>query len=514
MIRDRKTDSANEPLATRRQFVTALGSAATIAAVEPTIGAVPASTRGPRVSASGNDAGARWVCTTQQQPWQSRNGIQVGAPGADLFAMDLAISLDEPQQRIDGFGAAFTEKGWQALQTLPPAQRSVALDQLFKPGTGANLALCRTPVGANDISRGWYSYDETDGDFALEHFTVANDRDTLLPFIRAAAERQPELQVWASPWSPPTWMKSNRHYAMAKAWPGNADNGLRDDQRGMEGKDYFIQEDRYFDAYARYFRRYVEEYAKEGVRIFRVMPQNEFNSAQPFPSCCWTPAGLARFIPFLGRELGKVGVDIYFGTLERGNADLLTHVLNDPAAGPFVKGIGVQWAGKRALPVIRDRHPQLPVWQSEQECGVGTNDWHYVHYTWSLMKHYFNNGVSAWHYWNMAMPTGGMSGWGWPQNSLLTVDAGAGTWRLNPDYYLLAHASHFIKPGAHRLALASYFGYDNLLAFRNPDGELVLLLQNEMTEPLRIRIMIGQRLLTMTLPADSFNTVTLPDARS
>jgi glucosylceramidase len=502
-----------ERTTTRRDFVAALGTTVALAstasaAVTPRRAA--AMQRDGVAAAATNDAGATWVSTTQRHPWQPRSGVSIGPLSSNLFDMDVAISLDQPQQTIDGFGGAFTEKGWQALQGLPQGARDAALDVLFKPGVGASFNLCRTPIGANDISRGWYSYDETDGDFALEKFSVANDRDTLIPYIQSALSRQSALKVWASPWSPPTWMKTNRHYAMAKAWPGQPDNGLRDDQLGREGQNYFIQDDRYFEVYARYFRRYVEEYAKQGVRISMVMPQNEFNSAQPFPSCCWTPAGLARFIPFLGREMGKVGVDIFLGTLERGNADLLTQVLKDAAAGPLVKGVGVQWAGKQAVPVIRDRHPGLTIWQSEQECGVGTNDWHYTRYAWGLMKHYFNNGASAWHYWNMVMPTGGMSGWGWPQNALITVDAKAGTFHLNHDYYLLAHASHFVKPGAQRLALASYFGYDNLLAFRNPDGKIVVLLQNDMSEPLRIRMVVGKRLVTVNLPADSFNTLELP----
>ncbi len=500
---------STDRLATRREFIAGAGAMAALASTSAA--AAAAKPRHGAAAAATNDAGARWICTTQQRPWQSLGGVRVGPPGPKMFDMDLGISLDQPQQTIDGFGGAFTEKGWQALQSLPESTRAVALDALFKPGVGANFNLCRTPVGANDISRGWYSYDETDGDFALEHFSIANDQETLIPYIQSAMARQPALKVWASPWSPPTWMKSNRHYAMSKAWPGQPDNGLRDEQLGHEGQDYFIQEDRYFEAYARYFRRYVEEYARAGITISKVMPQNEFNSAQPFPSCCWTPAGLARFIPFLGREMGKVGVEIFFGTLERGNPDLLTQVLNDPVAGPYIKGVGVQWAGKSAVPVIRSRHPRLTLWQSEQECGTGTNDWHYARYSWGLMKHFFNNGASAWHYWNMAMPTGGMSGWGWPQNSLISVDTSAGTYRLNHDYYLLAHASHFIQPGARRLALASYFGYDNLLAFRNPNGELVVLLQNDMAEAMRIRMMVGKRLLTVNLPADSFNTIALPD---
>ena len=101
------------------------------------------------------------------------------------------------------------------------------------------------PVGANDFSRDWYSYDETDGDFALEHFTIANDLETLVPFIKAAQKHQPALKLWASPWSPPTWMKTNRHYAMAMPgpWQKGVENGLRPDQVGNEGTDMFVQEE-------------------------------------------------------------------------------------------------------------------------------------------------------------------------------------------------------------------------------------------------------------------------------
>jgi glucosylceramidase len=420
------------------------------------------------------------------------------------------VSPDEQLQEITGFGGAFTEKGWQALETLPPAERSKALDAIFKPGAGTSLSVCRTPIGANDTSRKWYSYDEVDGDFALDHFTIDNDRETLIPFILAARERRADLKVWASPWSPPTWMKTNRYYAMADAWAGQPSNGIQPEQRGQEGHDYFVQEERYFDAYARYFRRYVEEYGKAGVPIVMVMPQNEFNSAQPFPSCVWTPEGLKRFIPHLGREMHAAGVDVFFGTLERGNPDLLTPVLKDPACAAIIKGLGVQWAGKGALEVIHERYPNLPLWSSEQECGIGTNDWHYARYSWTTMKRYFANGAAVWTYWNLVMPEGGMSGWGWPQNSLVTVDRAAGSFRLNHEYYLLRHLSQYVQPGAHRVPAESYFGYENQLAFRNPDGSIVIVVQNEMSEPLAIHFEVGPRQLSVTLPADSFNTLVMP----
>lgn len=482
---------------TRREALTFMGLTAAAVTAPTALAAAPKS------------GGISWISTTQKSPWQTKPSPVLSSLDANPFGRDLEVKIDTPLQTIAGFGGAFGEKGWEALATLTEKARSAALSALFSQN-GAAFNLCRTPLGANDISRKWYSYDETPGDFALRNFSIANDRETLIPYITAARALSPELKLWASPWSPPTWMKTGKHYAQAPAWPGQPDTGIKPDQYGKEGSDSFIQDDRYFEAYARYFRRYVEEYAKEGVPISMVMPQNEFNSAQPFPSCCWTPQGLSRFIPFLGKEMGALGVDIFFGTLERANADLLSKVLADPKAAPFIKGVGVQWAGKGALAEIRRRHPELTIWGSEQECGVGTNDWRYARYSWGVIKQYFQNGASAWHYWNLVMPSGGMSGWGWPQNSLITVDTKSGRFVFNHEYYLMCHLSAFIRKGARRMPTESFFGYENQLAFRNPDGSTVIVIQNDLAQPQLARMKIGERQLNVRLDADSFNTIVIP----
>lgn len=482
----------------RREAMIATAATAALAVAPPSLAAGKSGT-----------GGIEWVSSTRRAPWQQRAAPALGKVPANPFATDVVIRPDAPQQRIDGFGGAFSEKGWDALAALSPVRRETALAALFGPA-GAAFNLGRTPIGANDIARKWYSYDETPGDFALRDFSIANDRETLIPFIKAARALATDLTVWASPWSPPTWMKKGGHYAQAPAWPGQPDTGIRPEQYGKEGIDSFILEDRYLHTYARYFRRYVEAYRAEGVPISMVMPQNEFNSAQPFPSCCWTPEGLARFIPFLGREMGPLGIDIFFGTLERGNAGLLSRVLADPQAGPLVKGVGVQWAGKGALADIRKAHPNLTIWGSEQECGTGTNDWHYARFGWETIKRYFVNGASAWHYWNLAMPIGGMSGWGWPQNALITVDTKAGTWRFNPEYWMLRHLSGFVRKGARLVPAESFFGFENQLAFLNPDGSLILVVGNEMSEPQRVRYAIKDASLELLLPADSFNTIVIP----
>jgi glucosylceramidase len=136
-------------------------------------------------------------------------------------------------------------------------------------------------LGANDFSLDWYSYDEVPHDFVLEHFSISRDLETLVPFIKGALQYQPDLKLWASPWSPPTWMKANKHYAAKPSEPDMPPNGLRPDQVRKEGIDQFIQDDRYLSAYAAYFERFIQNYAKQGIRIGIVMPQNEFNSASP-----------------------------------------------------------------------------------------------------------------------------------------------------------------------------------------------------------------------------------------
>lgn len=452
-----------------------------------------------------------WVITTKTVPWLMRKGPEVET---GFSVPNVIVRTESPRQVIEGFGATFNELGWTSLAALDVEARDGILREMFAPGAGANFTLCRMPVGANDLSRGWYSYDEVPGDFALEHFSIANDLQTLVPFIRSALAHQPNLRLWASPWSPPTWMKTNKHYAGAMPLPGfqNVSNGLQPEQVGKEGTDMFLQEDRYFRAYASYFGRFVDEYRKQGITISMVMPQNEFNSPQVFPSCTWTPEGLARFIAYLGPEMARRGVEVFVGTLERPDDRLVEVSLSDPDAGKYIKGVGVQWAGKRAIAAIHRLHPDLRLYQSEQECGDGRNDWRYCRYAWSQMKHYLGNGASAYLYWNLSVQQGGLSSWGWAQNSLVTVDTTAKTFVYNHEYYLMKHVSHFVRPGARVLETSSYNGYENQLAFANPDGSLVVVMQNDLGEELPVRLMIGGRIIAPTLPADSFNTFVMPPA--
>jgi glucosylceramidase len=501
-IDDSETRPANRCKVDRRAF---LQNAAKVTVGSSALLALPSRSH----AFPADNRTATLISTTETSPWQRK---ELRAPGWLWDTLDLQLATESSRPAIEGFGACFNELGWTSLQMLSEEDRESILKEMFAPnqgiGKGANFTLCRMPVGANDFSRGWYSYDEILDDFSLDHFSIANDLEALVPFIHNAQKYNPALRLWASPWSPPTWMKKNKHYAEAMQRPGLAPNGLRPDQVGHEGEDMFIQDERYFAAYAKYFGKFVDAYKQQGIAIGMVMPQNEFNSAQPFPSCTWTPEGLARFVRHLGPAMDERGVKVFFGTLERGNPQLLDRVLADPNASGWIKGVGIQWAGKNAIRQIHHEHPELTLYQSEQECGDGKNDWSYAGYCWDLMRHYLQNGATGYMYWNLSLETGGESHWGWPQNSLVTVDPETKRYRFNHEYYLLKHVSHFVQPGARRLDTDGTF--ENGLAYLNPDRSVAVILRNESDRERPINVSVGEQPIAATMPPDSFNTLLIP----
>jgi glucosylceramidase len=450
-----------------------------------------------------------FVTTTETNAWQN-SALFKPTFRWDMLNLNVDPAESRTAQTMEGFGGCFNELGWTSLKALSEQDRESVLHEFFDPVAGARFTYCRLPIGANDFATEAYSYDETDGDFDLKHFSIEHDKQTLIPFIHAAQRYQPKLRLWASPWTPPSWMKRNHFYAEAKAYPGMKDNGIRTDQIGHEGEDMFIQEPRYFDAYARYFGRFIDAYQAEGIRVGMVMPQNEFNSAQNFPSCTWTPQGLARFLHSLGPEMQEREVDVFFGTLERGNPKLVETVMADKEAARFIKGAGVQWAGKNALPAIPREFPSLMIYQSEQECGDGKNEWSYTGYCWQLMKHYFRSGARAYMYWNISTEQGGLSTWGWAQNSLVSVNRAEKTFHYNHDYYLLKHLTHFVDVGAKCVEATGTC--DDALAFQNPDGAIVLLLRNELSHAQMVQIQVRDRAIAVELPPDSVGTLAMKPA--
>ena len=141
--------------------------------------------------------------------------------------------------------------------------------------------------------------------------------------------------------------------------------------------------------------------------------------------------------------------------------------------------------------------------QTETECGGGQNDWEYADYTFSLMKLYFEAGVSAYMQWNMVLDETGNSRWGWKQCAMVSVAQKTLDVRYNPQFYLVKHVAHFVHPGGQFLAADKHPG---TLAFRNPDGRTVLLQQNSSPSSQMFHVEHMTGTLHAELPAHSFNT--------
>jgi glucosylceramidase len=423
-----------------------------------------------------------WVASTETSRWQERGVAAEPAVHPDLELLPSRL------QRVEGFGGCFNEIGWQALSWLIWTERQVVLNQIFDPEDGLRFNFCRVPIGANDYALEWYSLNETEDDYAMRAFSIARDERTLIPYIKAAMAVRPDLTLFASPWSPPTWMKRPKAYNHGR----------------------MRMEKAVLDAYALYFAKFVRAYAAHGISVAQVHVQNEPDSDQKFPSSVWSGEELRVFIrDHLGPLFAREGLptEIWLGTIERADVNGWTHVvLGDPAARAYVKGVGFQWAGKGAVQRVHESFPDLPLMQTENECGDGKNTWDYALYVASLIKHYFMNGVSRYIYWNMVLPAGGESTWGWKQNSLVTVDPRTKAIAWQPEFYVMKHLTRFVSPGARVVGMTRFWAA-NASAFENPDGERVVFVTNPWPEPRPITIGEGASRISATLDARSFNTL-------
>ncbi|MDD6031969.1 MAG: glycoside hydrolase family 30 beta sandwich domain-containing protein [Oscillospiraceae bacterium] len=392
-------------------------------------------------------------------------------PAPDAVRSTLALGKEGTSW--EGFGGCFNELSQIALLSLPEETREKALDLLFAPEEdGLRLSFCRMPIGASDYAESWYSHNETEGDYEMAHFSIDRDRKYLLPYIKSALKRNPGLRLFASPWSPPTWMKYPKAYNFGT----------------------LVWEEKNLQAYALYFARFLEAYEAEGVHIDQLHVQNEPVSTQKFPSCIWTGEQFREFIgQYLGPLFEERGIDtrIWLGTINGPETDHRTlytrwHdyagiVLHDPDAYRYVEGVSYQWAGKYALENTRRAFPEKKYIQSENECGDGENTWEYARYIFELFHHYISDGVCAYVYWNMILAPKGRSTWGWPQNSMMTAENGE--LMLNYEYYVMKHFSRFVQPGAAVMELTGHMA-GSAAAFRNPDGSLVLVAHNPYPRPI------------------------------
>lgn len=446
----------------------------------------------------GGGKAMKWYTTTKEEKWQ-RKELTLNEKACN----DKIVLTGEEGQTIDGFGGCFNELGYIALSKLEEAEKKKVLRELFDEEVGCKFNFCRLPIGASDYAAEWYSHNEHDNDYDMEHFSIERDYKYLLPYIKEAKEYKPDLKLFASPWSPPTWMKFPKVYNYGT---------LR-------------MEPEILRAYALYFKKFIDAYKAQGIDIGQVHIQNEPFADQKFPSCKWSAEQFRVFIrDYMGPlfEKEEMDTEIWLGTLN-GPEDMsftmmgmvldnynryIDHILFDEEARKFITGIGYQWAGRTAVARTNESWPELKLMQTENECGEGKNSWEYAEYVFGLLRHYLCNGVNAYTYWNMVLEPGGSSTWGWHQNAMITIVPDTKEVIYNPEFYVMKHYSHFIKPGAVRLKTK---GHWNSMAsvYKNPDGEIIIVVQNALDRNQEFAFEGAGKKFTVPLEANSFHTFVL-----
>ena len=432
--------------------------------------------------------------------------VQAGAFDAARWReLGMAILQDQPgwsrethvsvypwqrYQTVRGLGGAFSEIGWRALLSLRTEKRDAALRALFDPHDGAGLSFCRLPIGASDFMTDAYSLNDTAGDLAMAHFSTARDEDGVIPYIKAAQHFAPDLRLHASPWSPPGWMKTTG--------------------RMVEGG-ALLDTEEISRAYAAYLVKFLRAYADHGIPIARLLPQNEPDVVNNYPTCVMPPARMVRFVrDYLAPAVHDSGLptEIWGGTFRMVQGLPALECLADPGFRAAIAGVGFQYAAPDLIPGIMRIAPDKGVMHTESMCFDGGNDWEQAAMLFFDIVRYLRAGCDVYSYWNMTLDETGRSGWGWRQNSLLTIDRGAGAWTANPDYAIMRLASRALCPGATRIE--SFSTRHQTLAVLSPEGAITVLIANLDVQPTTASIAVdGQEPCTVELAPVSFTAVRL-----
>lgn len=229
-----------------------------------------------------------WYASTEGNTWKTST-VKMSKKAADAH-----VTVEEnaaPIVEFKAWGATFNELDWDALGMLTRDEQDEILKNVFSPEGDLRISRGRISMNANDYARSWYSCDEVAGDLELRYFNIDRDKQSIIPFIRAAQKYNPELTFWTSPWCPPSWMKITGDYPVLSSkfnhMPekmnyilyGNVNDKVDPDEMKLVGRrgdkfprqlattDYFIQDPRYLQAYANYFCKFIDAYKEQGVNI-------------------------------------------------------------------------------------------------------------------------------------------------------------------------------------------------------------------------------------------------------
>jgi len=381
-----------------------------------------------------------------------------GTPANDHLQLNPTIKFQE----ILGFGGAFTDAACYMLNQLTPPAREKLLHELFHPSEmGLNTG--RVCVGSSDYSTKAYSYDDGEADPDLTRFSIDHDREYILPILRQARQVNPDLFLFSTPWSPPGWMKFNN---------------------SMLGGS---MRNHYFPVYAKYYLKFLQAYAAEGVPIQALTSQNEVDTDQDgrMPACLWGQEYEIEFVrDNLGPLLESSGQPTKIWILDH-NYNLWGRVLDSLEDEKLRKYVNaVAWHGYYGTPdmmsKVRDVYPQVEMHWTEGGPDY-TNpdyltDWCKWAGTYSTVLRNWCRSVTAW---NLALDELGRPNIGpFPCGGVVTINSQSREITRSGQYWAFAHYSRLIRRGARRFDSQSSIADLRHVALENPDGQQVLVLTN------------------------------------
>lgn len=433
-------------------------------------------------------------------------------------------------QTITGFGGAFTESSAYLLNQLSKENRDTILKAYFAKD-GARYSLTRTHMNSCDFSVSNYSYTPVEGDEMLEHFTIEEDMDDLIPMIKdAIAVSEDGFKIFGSPWTAAPWMKDNNSWVGGKLLP------------------------KYYDTWALFFSKYADAYKAEGIDIWGFTVENEpMGNGNNWESMHYTPDEMTYFVQnHLGPKLeadGKGDLKILGFDQNRAHLkDWVDSMYKDEATSKYFAGTAIHWYDStfeifpKELQDAHNKAPnklliqteacvdsEIPKWQDDawywkKEATDWGYDWatdenKHLHPKYAPVNRYardiigcLNNWVDGWVDWNMVLDTKGGPNWfeNWCVAPVI-VDPDKDEVYFTPLYYTMAHFSKYIRPEAKIIELENSSSDLMVTAAKNPDGTIAVVIFNETKTPISINLSVHEKLMKFSIDAQAIQTIVIPN---